>query len=115
MYPTYREACYARGLLQDDKEYIDGLKEASHWGMGDYLRSFFVMLLMTDSMSRPDIVWEKTWHLLAADVENVERKKHNNPGMWNKLSMCVSPLFPYHIYNLNLHNCNTFEFFPPYV
>ncbi|GJV26544.1 putative PIF1 DNA helicase/replication protein A1-like protein [Tanacetum coccineum] len=59
LYPTYRDACYARGLLQDDKEYIDGILEASLWGMGDYLRSIFVMLIMTDSMSWPKIVWEK--------------------------------------------------------
>ncbi|GJR10740.1 hypothetical protein Tco_0793392, partial [Tanacetum coccineum] len=25
------------------------------------------------SMSRPEFVWEKTWHVMAADVENVER------------------------------------------
>ena len=81
-YPTYRDACYARGLLQDDKEYIDGLLEASQWGMGDYLRSFFVMLLMTDSLSRPEVVWEKTWHVLAADVERLERIKNNDPGMF---------------------------------
>ncbi|GJY56098.1 ATP-dependent DNA helicase PIF1-like protein [Tanacetum coccineum] len=73
VYPTYRDACYARGLLQDDKEYIDGLLESSQWGMGDYLRSFFVMLLMTDSMSRPEFVWEKNgmlwwrmWKMLSA-------------------------------------------------
>ncbi|GJT06054.1 hypothetical protein Tco_0840516 [Tanacetum coccineum] len=29
VYPTYRDACYARGLLQDDKEYIYSLLEAS--------------------------------------------------------------------------------------
>lgn len=80
VYPTYKDACYARGLLEDDKEYIDGLLEASLWGMGDYLRSFFVMLLITDSMSRPEYVWEKTWHVMAADVLNVERKKRNDSG-----------------------------------
>ncbi|GJV44338.1 ATP-dependent DNA helicase PIF1-like protein [Tanacetum coccineum] len=80
VYPTYRDACYAHGLLQDDKEYIDGLLEASQWGIGDYLRSFFVMLLMTNSMSRPEFVCEKTWHVMAAYMENVERIKQNKPG-----------------------------------
>ncbi|GJS24177.1 ATP-dependent DNA helicase PIF1-like protein [Tanacetum coccineum] len=53
LYPTYRDACYARGLLQDDKEYIDGILKASLWGMGDYLRSIFVMLIMTNRYPRP--------------------------------------------------------------
>ncbi|GJY18244.1 ATP-dependent DNA helicase RRM3-like protein [Tanacetum coccineum] len=81
LYLTYRDACYARGLLQDDKEYIDGLLEASFWGMGDYLRSIFVMLIMTDSMSRPEVVWEKTWSVMAADVLNVERIKQGIPDL----------------------------------
>ncbi|GKE13369.1 putative DNA helicase, partial [Tanacetum coccineum] len=52
LYPTYRDACYARGLLQDDKD-----------------------------MSRPEVVWEKTWTVMAADVLNVERIKKKNPGL----------------------------------
>ncbi|GJT67976.1 DNA helicase PIF1, ATP-dependent [Tanacetum coccineum] len=79
VYPTYKDACQARGLLEDDKEYIDGLLEASLWGSGNYLRTFFVMLIMTDSMSRPEIVYEKTWEVLAADVLHVERAKRENP------------------------------------
>nr|GFA06250.1 hypothetical protein [Tanacetum cinerariifolium] len=39
--PTYRDACYARGLLKDGKEYIDGLLEASLWGDGG-LSAFFL-------------------------------------------------------------------------
>ena len=30
VYPTYRVACYAHGLLDDDKEWDDAIKEASN-------------------------------------------------------------------------------------
>nr|KAJ0193152.1 hypothetical protein LSAT_V11C800407890 [Lactuca sativa] len=32
--PTFRDACYALGLLEDDREYIDAIEEASHSGSG---------------------------------------------------------------------------------
>lgn len=35
LYLTYRDAFYALGLLEDDKEYINDITEASHWVMGD--------------------------------------------------------------------------------
>ena len=79
VYPTCKEACFARGLLDDDKEYIEGIIEASQWGMGDYLRNYFVMLIISDSMSRPEVVWEKTWELLAEDILDIERKKRKHP------------------------------------
>ncbi|XP_074310812.1 uncharacterized protein LOC141646766 [Silene latifolia] len=51
-YNSFRNACYARGLLDDDKEYIDGIEEASRWGSATYLRSLFVTLLTSGSVSR---------------------------------------------------------------
>ncbi|GKC02649.1 uncharacterized protein Tco_0994259 [Tanacetum coccineum] len=78
VYNTHKEACFERGLLDGDKEYIDGIIEASEWGIGEYLRKHFVMLIMSETMSRPEVVWEKTWRLLAKDVLEIERKKRNH-------------------------------------
>ncbi|KAI9124864.1 hypothetical protein K1719_004191 [Acacia pycnantha] len=56
VYSTFREACYALGLLDDDKEYIDALKEASLWASGNYLRKFFTSMLLSYSLSQPTVV-----------------------------------------------------------
>lgn len=58
VHPTFKDACYAMGLLDDDKEYIDGITEASFWGSAYYLRKLFAMLLISGSISRPEYVWD---------------------------------------------------------
>lgn len=35
---NFREACFAKGLLDDDKEFIDGITEAAIWATGYSLR-----------------------------------------------------------------------------
>ena len=32
LYSTFREACFAMGFMVNDKEYIEALREAYHWG-----------------------------------------------------------------------------------
>lgn len=49
IYPTFRDACYALGLLDDDKEFIEVIHEASHWGSGRYLRSLFAAMLLSNT------------------------------------------------------------------
>ncbi|XP_018462957.1 uncharacterized protein LOC108834093 [Raphanus sativus] len=79
-YPTYKEACYALGLLDDDKEYIEAIKEASQWGSGVYLRRLFAYLLASESLSQPAHVWSETWHLLSDDILHMQRAILQRPG-----------------------------------
>ncbi|KAL6574843.1 hypothetical protein OROMI_012128 [Orobanche minor] len=57
VYDTFREVCYARGLLDDDKEYVDGIVEA---------------------VIGPETLWQKCWEYLSADIENNYKRNLNN-------------------------------------
>ncbi|XP_076916735.1 uncharacterized protein LOC143576556 [Bidens hawaiensis] len=59
--PSFRDACYALGLLEDDQEYIEAIEEARQSLLGHALRTLFAIMLSTDSLSRPDHVWINTW------------------------------------------------------
>ncbi|GJY83835.1 ATP-dependent DNA helicase PIF1-like protein [Tanacetum coccineum] len=58
VYPTYKEACYASGLLEDDKEYVDSIKDTAHWAPPEHLRELFVTLL-SDVLSQVLLVIPK--------------------------------------------------------
>ncbi|KAF7831919.1 ATP-dependent DNA helicase PIF1-like [Senna tora] len=50
LHPTFKDACYAMGLLDDDEEYVDGITEASNWSSGVYLRKLFLTLLVQNTI-----------------------------------------------------------------
>lgn len=83
LYGTFKEACFARGLLEDDKEYVDAIFEASFWGSESMLRSLFVNLLTSNCIIRPEYVWENCRHLLSADMLTKYRHRLRRPGMIN--------------------------------
>ncbi|XP_057249974.1 uncharacterized protein LOC125496547 [Beta vulgaris subsp. vulgaris] len=74
LHPTFKEACYVRGLLDDDKEYVDAIIEASFRESGQHLRNLFCMLLLSCSLTKPNLIWEKTWHLLSDDILHRQRR-----------------------------------------
>ncbi|XP_076954786.1 uncharacterized protein LOC143629378 [Bidens hawaiensis] len=78
---TYRDACYKRGLLDDDNEYIEAIEEASHTVSGYYLRSLFATMLITYSLSRPDDVWKKCWHYLIDGILYKQQNDQKNPDL----------------------------------
>ncbi|CAH9120016.1 unnamed protein product, partial [Cuscuta epithymum] len=80
-YASFRDACYALGLLEDDKEFIDAFKEASQFSSAYGLRILFVILLWTDSMARPEYVWENCWLFMADDIQYNRRRILQHPEL----------------------------------
>ncbi|XP_057432073.1 uncharacterized protein LOC130724815 [Lotus japonicus] len=81
MYETFREACAAAGLLTDDNEFVESIKETSLLGSGHYIRGLFVRLLVSNTMSNPVSVWNKTWELIADGIQYDLRRSLNNSDL----------------------------------
>lgn len=59
IHPTFRDACLARGLLENDGEWRQCLLEASIMHTGSRLRYLFATILLFCSPSQPEILWEE--------------------------------------------------------
>ncbi|XP_042005673.1 uncharacterized protein LOC121754362 [Salvia splendens] len=81
-YHSFRDACFALGLLDDNKEYIDGIVEASFGSSAHSLRLLFRKL-----RNRPDLVLsdDEIQNIVLADVEkllmNVGKSLHDYHGI----------------------------------
>jgi len=56
-YPTFHEACLARGLLEDDGEWRQCLLEASYMQTGEQLWHLFALLLLSCIPNSPEQLW----------------------------------------------------------
>ncbi|GAU36985.1 hypothetical protein TSUD_150210 [Trifolium subterraneum] len=77
-YVSYRDACFAMGFLEDDRVYINAIKEAKDWGSGHFLRKLFVIMLLSNSMNRPKHVWDETKCWLSDGILYNQRLIANN-------------------------------------
>ncbi|CAH9116894.1 unnamed protein product, partial [Cuscuta epithymum] len=80
-YLTYRDACYARGLLDDDREYIDAIDESSHSASAHLLRYLFATTLTSGCASRPEHIWEKCWIFFSYDILYRQRRLMQYPDL----------------------------------
>ncbi|CAJ2669278.1 unnamed protein product [Trifolium pratense] len=80
-YATFKEACYARGLLNDDKEWIDAFNEASHWATGSQLRELFVAVLFFCEVTNIAKLWENIWQILSDDIVYKKRRLFRHYGL----------------------------------
>ncbi|XP_025702793.1 uncharacterized protein [Arachis hypogaea] len=74
---SFKEACYALGLLQDDNEFIDAIIEASTWASTNYVRDLFVMLLISNNIAFPNFLWDRCYKELSEDILFEQRRIHH--------------------------------------
>ena len=67
-YNTFKEACFALGLLEDDYEWIQCLQEAGEMQMGYTLRMLFATILFHCNPTSPGALWDQFKHHICNDL-----------------------------------------------
>ena len=76
-YDTFKEACAARGLLKNDKEWKRAMKEASKIQTGSQLIRFFASILKENDPLKPRKLWNRFRNDMITDIwQNYRREIH---------------------------------------
>ncbi|XP_026459021.1 uncharacterized protein LOC113359642 [Papaver somniferum] len=79
---TFKAACLALGLLEDDGEWDHAIKEAATvYINGKRLRELFVTLLLNCKVIEPKKLWSENWKLLADGIEHEHQKLYGNENL----------------------------------
>ncbi|XP_038701878.1 uncharacterized protein LOC119998611 [Tripterygium wilfordii] len=81
VYGTFKEACYALGLLGDDKEWSECLEEVAIWATGEQVRQLFATLLLFCEVSNPYALWTKHSEILVDGILYNKQKALNFPEL----------------------------------
>ncbi|XP_022722231.1 uncharacterized protein LOC111279552 [Durio zibethinus] len=68
LYPTFKEASAVMGLLDNDDEWHEAIKEASQWASGHQLRQLFVTLILFCEVTEHFTLWIRNWEILSEDI-----------------------------------------------
>ncbi|XP_071740458.1 ATP-dependent DNA helicase PIF1-like [Rutidosis leptorrhynchoides] len=81
LHPTFKDACFAYGLINDDREWTHAISEAKSWASGAQLRELFVTMLLFCHVNKPLQLWELHWEALSDDIVRKKRKLFNFPDL----------------------------------
>ncbi|XP_074265441.1 uncharacterized protein LOC141587873 [Silene latifolia] len=81
VYPTFKEACYAHGLLNNDKEWHEAMSEANRWAMPWQLRKLFVTMILFCEVTDITKLWEESYGMLSDDIERKKRRLFGDPNL----------------------------------
>ena len=71
VYPTFKDACLAMGLLDEDGEWIATFAEGCQFATGYALRQLFVTVLHQTTLSNPLHIWETYKYSLCDDLPHI--------------------------------------------
>ncbi|KAL0446126.1 UNVERIFIED_CONTAM: hypothetical protein Slati_1740500 [Sesamum latifolium] len=78
IYPTFKQVCAARGLLDEDNEWYEALSEASTWASSVKLRNMFSTMLMVLEITDPVNLCERHWRAMVDDLQHRVRRDLTN-------------------------------------
>lgn len=71
IYSSYKEACLARGLIRNDTECYDCIREASIFKFPKALRDLFVTVLLYCNPLKPELLWDEFKNELTYDYRQI--------------------------------------------
>jgi hypothetical protein len=74
VHPTFKAACLARGLLQDDAEWDQCLSEATGVQLPRSLQQLFASLLIFNNVTNPGRLWDRHKAALMEDFLHQARQ-----------------------------------------
>jgi hypothetical protein len=75
LHPTFKQACIAMGLLEDDQEWIQCLQEASAMQTGHQLRHLLITILCDCTPAQPEALWERFKEYICDDLKHALRRR----------------------------------------
>ncbi|XP_074342127.1 uncharacterized protein LOC141702405 [Apium graveolens] len=82
IHETFKEACAALSLLQNDNQWHEAIVENSHTSLPLQLRAMFVNILAYIPISDPLRLWEVNWQCMSNDILIIRRHMLNDPHLY---------------------------------
>jgi hypothetical protein len=70
LYPTFKDACVAMHLIEDDKEWSKCFHEASIFSTGKDLRNLFIVALTQGEVVDPNALWREFMNDICDDLDH---------------------------------------------
>ena len=111
VYSTYKEACFALGILGDDSEWSNALRQAAEWATDAQLRQLFITIILFCKVRDKKTLFDSNWQFMVEDIryrfqQTFNRSNYNIPEEYlrNYLLVALEDLLNKHSSSLEENN-----------